>query len=276
MALYNKLNGRYNNKGQYNSPLTHLSYTEDGSYFIEYKNGGQEWCGLDIDKSDLYSLGKLISVSVGPNGSYVIVGAKNMIWDGVPERMEQLLMSRTQRCVGSAQLGYNGSYYLEYCDGKMYFEGLPNSLTEVLEDEKYYVEHVVLDPDSYNYYCKTEKGRIWVGPMCLTNHLTADLRLSPAEIFFSNSSIKSEFSDGNCIFELAKDLEYGIVSAEDIELIRVVRVDGCFHSLDNRRLKAFKLAGLDSIPVQILPAHPTIVGKIYRLRDYGRTIKIRN
>mmetsp|Transcript_14011 Transcript_14011/g.21207 ORF Transcript_14011/g.21207 Transcript_14011/m.21207 type:complete len:302 (+) Transcript_14011:86-991(+) len=276
--LYNLLNGRYNNIGQCNSPIANLSYTRDGNYFIEYEDEKLRYDGINLDIDDLEDFGGIESASLGPNDSYVIIGQYRKIWCGVPHRMDQLLRTRTQYEVKTAQLGYSGSYYLEYYDGARYWGGLPSGLVDLLNDKKIVIEDVVLDPDSYNYYCESDKGdQYWCGPTRLTNHLKADKHLSHEEIYYSNSSIKSFFSDGRSVFKLARELENGETHIEDIEMIRVLKVDGCYHSLDNRRLKAFSDAGVDSIPVQVVRAsNSAIVKKIRNLPNEGCTIKIRN
>ena len=61
---------------------------------------------------------------------------------------------------------------------------------------------------------------------------------------FSQASIKNQFKDGASVQDLAQALMDGTVGVENVPPIRLVRRDGKLFSLDNRRLEAFRRAGL--------------------------------
>lgn len=76
--------------------------------------------------------------------------------------------------------------------------------------------------------------------------------LDTSEIRYTQNSISQYFPnfDNYSVYDLDEDLRDGQVDIEDIPYIRVVEdEDGYYWSLDNRRLWAFKEAGLDDVPV---------------------------
>ena len=68
--------------------------------------------------------------------------------------------------------------------------------------------------------------------------------IDPREVRFSHDSINARFSDGRTIEELVIALRAGLISAEDVTPIRLVRRGGQLYTLDNRRLEAFRRAGM--------------------------------
>ena len=73
--------------------------------------------------------------------------------------------------------------------------------------------------------------------------------LNPQSIRFSQASIKATFRDGTSIDELAVGLQSGRISPHDVPPIRIFEWQSIFFTLDNRRLEAFRKAGVD-IPVR--------------------------
>jgi hypothetical protein len=70
--------------------------------------------------------------------------------------------------------------------------------------------------------------------------------LKANEVRFTQNSIKSTFKNGDSVDALIQGLKSGNVSANDIPAIRIFEKDGIFYSLDNRRLYAFKQAGIEN------------------------------
>ncbi len=66
--------------------------------------------------------------------------------------------------------------------------------------------------------------------------------IDPWSVRFSHDSICNTFRDGRTIDELAFAVRAGIVSAFDVEAIRLVERDSRLYTLDNRRLEAFRRA----------------------------------
>ena len=74
--------------------------------------------------------------------------------------------------------------------------------------------------------------------------------LNPQSIRFSQASIKATFRDGTSIDDLAEELQSGHIRPHDVPAIRVLTRDGKLFTLDNRRLEAFRRAGID-VPVRM-------------------------
>lgn len=75
----------------------------------------------------------------------------------------------------------------------------------------------------------------------------------PFAIRFSQRSIAGRFKDGTTVEELAVGLRTGFVKPNDLPPIRVVERAGLLFTLDNRRLEAFRQAG---VPVPYVTAAP--------------------
>jgi RHS repeat-associated protein len=74
--------------------------------------------------------------------------------------------------------------------------------------------------------------------------------VSPLEIRFSQATASQNFSSKGTIDDLLQGLRNGTVSVDDVPAIRVVERNGQLITLDNRRLAAFKAAGVEKIPIQ--------------------------
>jgi hypothetical protein len=68
--------------------------------------------------------------------------------------------------------------------------------------------------------------------------------IDPNRVRFSQNSIRATFRDGGSIDQLAEGLRSGSVNAEDVAPIRLFERDGKLFTLDNRRLEAFRRAGV--------------------------------
>lgn len=62
--------------------------------------------------------------------------------------------------------------------------------------------------------------------------------------------MKATFRDGTSIDDLAEGLRSGRIRPYDVPAIRIFERDGKLFTLDNRRLEAFRRAGLD-VPVRL-------------------------
>jgi hypothetical protein len=69
--------------------------------------------------------------------------------------------------------------------------------------------------------------------------------LKPQDIRFSQASIKATFREGTSIDNLAESLRSGRIRPHDVSALRVFERDGKLYTLDNRRLEAFRRAGVD-------------------------------
>ncbi len=69
------------------------------------------------------------------------------------------------------------------------------------------------------------------------------------EVAFSQATVSPTFSDGRLLIDMVRQLTSGKLGPYDIEPIRIVKHNGKWTTLDNRRLRAFMDAFVDMIPV---------------------------
>ncbi|WP_226467285.1 RHS repeat-associated core domain-containing protein [Luteimonas panaciterrae] len=69
--------------------------------------------------------------------------------------------------------------------------------------------------------------------------------INPALVRFSQDSVRAAFTAGNTIKSLAQGLANGAIKACDVPAIRLVIKEGKLFTLDNRRLEAFRRAGIE-------------------------------
>jgi hypothetical protein len=99
--------------------------------------------------------------------------------------------------------------------------------------------------------------------------------LNPQSIRFSQASIKATFQDGTSIYDLAAKLRSGRIRPHDVPAIRVFEHDGKFFTLDNRRLEAFRRAGVD-VPVRMAsPQKIADEASKFTTQNDGVSIRIR-
>jgi hypothetical protein len=68
--------------------------------------------------------------------------------------------------------------------------------------------------------------------------------MDPNQVRFSQDSVSYWLSEGQTIDDLAEGLRTGQVHVEDIPPLRLVEIGGLLYTLDNRRLEAFRRAGI--------------------------------
>jgi hypothetical protein len=127
------------------------------------------------------------------------------------------------------------------------------------------------------------------GVSLLLNQLTAGLlpnfgavlkgvgTADPSLIRFSQNSIGRTFSDGRSLDALVAGLKNGTIKPGDVPAIRVFEQNGQWFTLDNRRLQAFRQAGVD-VPFRLATTEEILEasrhGK-FNSPDGGLSIRIR-
>ena len=99
--------------------------------------------------------------------------------------------------------------------------------------------------------------------------------MDPNSVRFSQSSIRACFADGSTIDDLAEGLRLGRIRPEDIPPLRLVEREGLLFTLDNRRLEAFRRAGV-AIPWRMATAEE-LVAEAWKFTttSHGASIRIR-
>lgn len=97
--------------------------------------------------------------------------------------------------------------------------------------------------------------------------------INPSDVGYTQDSISPNFKDGSDVKSLILKLKEGIITADDVDPIRIFEMNGKLMSIDNRRLYAFKKAG-----VNIRYRWATkkeISSRRISTKDNGETIKVR-
>lgn len=96
------------------------------------------------------------------------------------------------------------------------------------------------------------------------------------DIYYSQDSIKQSFQDGRSLAMMQRELLYGVKTVTDIPRITVVRHQGRWFSVDNRRLWVFKqvYSGTKAIPV-CQGVHDHRFWNKFTTNNGGRQIRLR-
>ena len=112
-----------------------------------------------------------------------------------------------------------------------------------------------------------------------STQLEASGTIDPSKVAFSQDSVSPNFKDPQygSIDDLAEGLRNGTIDPNSVEPIRLVEIDGKIQSLDNRRLEAFRQAGVE-IPYRL--ATPAEYSEAVRrgrfsTRNGGTSVRIR-
>lgn len=99
--------------------------------------------------------------------------------------------------------------------------------------------------------------------------------IDPDLVRFSQDSIKGTFKNGGTVEDLAAGLRSGAIKPGDVPAIRVVERNGELFTLDNRRLEAFRRAG---VPIRYRYATPQEAAREafkFTTRNRGQSVRVR-
>ena len=83
------------------------------------------------------------------------------------------------------------------------------------------------------------------------------------------------FRDGTSIDDLASGLRSGRIDPNDVPAIRIFERDGIFFTLDNRRLEAFRRAGVNIRAQMATPQEIADESRKFTTQNNGVSIRIR-
>lgn len=98
--------------------------------------------------------------------------------------------------------------------------------------------------------------------------------MDPADISYTQDSISSKFQCGRLVKRTKEMLESKALDVVEIPEIRVFLWNDRWHSEDNRRLWAFKTAGLTSVPVQVVQIG-SVNSRKFTTENRGASIRMR-
>ena len=253
--LYGLLNGRYNNSGQTNSGISCISFNSN-DYAVCYDGGGWQTVGGSPSSEVMTDAGTISCLSLGPQGSYFLIGEQSIHWSGIPTRAAQLIKTRSCAGVKWMALGTDGSYFLLFDDGASYWDGLHPTLSALIKKETA-VHRVFLSAEDWSYFLQLEDGRaFWEVSKDFDSQMGIEPQgapgkkrkafgysyLAPSQIMFSHQSIGPVFSNGKySIKDTFLSLHNRDLVPEELPLMNVVLHQGEYVSISNRRLAVFRL-----------------------------------
>ena len=258
--LYNLLNGRYNNSGQENSPVSCISCAGE-SFGVCYQDGGWQSIGVNGLAESLKQLEEneyVQCLSLGPSGSYIIKTGSGSYWKGIPERAAELIKARNVASLQWAALGHNGSYFILFSDGAYYWANVHPYLDALLtKGGAAAIERLFLSAYDGSYVLLRKDGKMhWnvneafdeemgVEPQKAPGRKRKTLSYSylrPSDIRFSHHEIGPVFSNGKySIKDTFLSLHQHELQPEDLPLMYVVNHHGQYVSICNRRLAVYRL-----------------------------------
>lgn len=276
---------------------THVSFTTNDNYHVVFADNTHDYSISDDDLyrdlsyedtmladdeakprvvfgSDPYSYFVFGGDDDGTTGD----GRRKCFWKGIPVRLHNLLNGRQRSLpwIKDLALGPDDTYFVSFQSGGGWKASVFPELMETTneaEEEGGGVEMVRMSPDNrYLYWLRDNEGTAhWRGYRKFRLDAKGVRWLDISNLRYTHDSIAPHFSDGRSIHELAEDLEHGITSVEDVEPIEAYRdQNGLWWCVSNRRLWAFKQAGIQKVPV--IKIEPRRSLPVY---DQGRWIKVR-
>ncbi|CAE7438060.1 unnamed protein product [Symbiodinium natans] len=82
--------------------------------------------------------------------------------------------------------------------------------------------------------------------------MQCDTMLCPEDVYYTNDSISSTFSDGRSIYDAAASFNTHSLRVTDFPLMHVFRSGSCYFSRNNRHLWVFRNSGVDLVPVKLV------------------------
>mmetsp|Transcript_30776 Transcript_30776/g.34333 ORF Transcript_30776/g.34333 Transcript_30776/m.34333 type:complete len:295 (-) Transcript_30776:40-924(-) len=235
--------------------LEKFAVGENRQYYLETPNK-RCWSVKSDDLDDIISDGDCENVFFGPDSSYFVTYPDgDYAYSGIPGALSNRLRGRQSSRGGVHTIAFSyDTYFVQFTDGSSWWSGdLPERIAEFARDE--YVVEISMADDFKDWYVRAASGE---EDYCSYSLKAIEDEIDPTSldpdvINYTNTSIAPYFQTGSYIYDVANDLENGYLDADDIPEIRVVRLDGEWYALDNRRLWCFKQAGMPRINVQAVP-----------------------
>ena len=265
------LTGKYKTSDQDSTAISAISFTGD-RYAICYEGGTWQVCCDAISSDVMNAAGTIWCLSLGPKGSYTLLGSESHRWSGIPKRAQQRIRTRNNANIEWVALGTQGAYFMLFDDGAYYWAGVHPKL-DILLRKKSQVHRVFLSTCDWSYFLQLKDGSaFWnvsdefdsemgLEPQQApgkkrkaSNHL----HLSPSDIRFSHHTIGSVFSDEKYnIKDTFLSLYRCDLQPHDLPLMYVVQHKDSYVSISNRRLAVFRLLQMfrDSnlqVPVELV------------------------
>ena len=215
-----------------------------------YKDGGWRSLGVEDDLSERLDDCRVVTcVSLGPQGSYIVLDDLGSCWAGIPARAHELIKTRRVANLKWAALGCDESFFLLFSDGAYYFRNVHPVLSNLLGNIYQDIKRLFLSPDDTSYFVMLQDGTMhWnvnpdfdkdmgVDPLKAPQETQCYSYLRPSQIRFSHDDIGPVFSNKKySIKDTFLSLHRHELEPGDLPLMSVVEHDGHYVSLNNRRL----------------------------------------
>jgi hypothetical protein len=261
------------------SRVTYVSFGPNGAYFVKFADDHWEWCGipqqlinrLNGRQPELPGIDKIAMDHEG--GYWVRFKSGCSWWGGLNDNTDEWVRKYGPYDI---VLGENGSYFMQTNTGPAWWvsnefdkhvnAAEQDSDSEIDSDHGDYNDqrdsYIQDDTDSDNSYEEYE-----------STDYSCDAWENVDDIQYSQTSISQKFRDGSTIHKLLWQLRNGM-DVENVPTIRVVQFGNEMRCLDNRRLWAFKKAGLDRVPVKYVQSYPNFYQRMNNVGS-GREVVVR-
>ena len=103
-----------------------------------------------------------------------------------------------------------------------------------------------------------------------------DVEVAVSELRFTQNTVSTHFRDRKCVLQLAEDLRSNPLKAKSLPKIQVFEYDGDLYTLDNRRLFAMKVAGVQRILAEKVQVRRDLLNKKLTTTCSGRFVVFSN
>lgn len=267
------------------SPPAHVSFIGDDYHVLfeddssDYSISNNElWRGLEG-----YENGRRVRVIFRDNPhSYFVFGGgsatrDNCWWNGISVNLHNLLNGRQRSLpwVQDLQLGPNDTYFVKFQNGdwrSSVQDDLSYDIREA-DGEGKGIEMVRMSPDDPSFYwlLDSDGASTWRGSDRFGLMVKGAKWLDIGNLRYTHDSISPYFTDGRPVQDLVDGLRSGQVNVEEVEPVEAYPdSNGLWWCVSNRRLWAFKEAGVKYVPVIKIAER-----RSYPVYDNGKWIKVR-
>ncbi|KAJ1567573.1 hypothetical protein HK096_009413, partial [Nowakowskiella sp. JEL0078] len=263
------------------SDPTILAFSGD-CYYVQFPDHSY-WSVEDTELSDYFNDYEIEQVEFGSNGCesyFVKFSDGSTAWNSLPRDLHNKINGRQKSlpgvsCLTFAEYGYDSAYFIMFQNRSYSWYSDDDCFDEAMEDASNHngIDFVRLAPDDSSiYYVKYGDGTsAWNVSDDFSRAASSTKHIKTSQIRYTQDSISKYFQDGRSVKKLVKHLKNESVSVYDIPYIECfVDENGIWWSNDNRRLWAFKEAGLEEVPV--IKVDHIADGLVC---DNGRFVKIR-
>jgi len=279
--LDNILKGR---KTRHN-PVDFLSLGPDSSWFVRFENNKILWSdNLPSTLDDLLQdpPSDLCDLVLGPDDTWALKCDDS--WEYSSNLASEIERKIQRKSVQKLTLGGDDTFVTQYENGFLEWKLDEGKSEKIKAFRNNNIGQLVLDSeDESNYFFSSGKKVFCKGSESFEDAIfdEYDHHVLTSDARYLHTSINFVFTDGRTIYSLASKLAEGKIGVDEVPTIRVVCEETyddrtLYWSMDNRRLWAFKAAGLKCIPVTFVQPNGQYYSFKEKALDNGISINIRS